>query len=175
MQESDVVTTIVDNETAQQNVARMAEKSGATVEVEEKADGFYLYITMTDAPEAQKVEQSASTPAGGPLVLVIPDEFMGRGDAELGNILIRGFFHTLGEVTPLPDTIIFFNSGVKLTVEGAPVLDDLKSLAEKGVEILACGTCLGHYELKDQIAVGEISNMYTIAETLLQAGKAVSL
>jgi len=37
----------------------------------------------------------------------------------LGQILIRGFFHTLGEVEPLPDTIIFFNSGVKLVVEGS--------------------------------------------------------
>ena len=100
---------------------------------------------------------------------------MGRGDAELGDILIRGFFHTLGEVEPLPDTIIFFNSGVKLVVEGSSALDDLKSLAEKGIEILVCGTCLGHYELKDKIAVGEVSNMYTIAEMMLGAGKVISL
>jgi selenium metabolism protein YedF len=100
---------------------------------------------------------------------------MGRGDEQLGQILVRGFFHALGEVQPLPDTIIFLNSGVKLTVTGSPVLEDLRALRARGVEILACGTCLGHYGLKEQIAVGEVSNMYAIAETLLNAGKVVSL
>jgi selenium metabolism protein YedF len=100
---------------------------------------------------------------------------MGRGDEELGHILIRGFFHTLGEVEPLPDTIIFLNSGVKLVVEGSPVLGDLVALCEQGIEVLACGTCLGHYGLKEKVAVGEVSNMYTIAETMLGAGKVVSL
>jgi hypothetical protein len=43
------------------------------------------------------------------------------------------------------------------------------------VEVLACGTCLGYYGLKKKVAVGEVSNMYTIAETMLSAGKVVSL
>jgi intracellular sulfur oxidation DsrE/DsrF family protein len=83
--------------------------------------------------------------------------------------------HTLSEVEPLPDTIIFLNSGVKLVAEGSPVVDDLRYLRGRGVEILACGTCLGHYELKDDVAVGEVSNMYTIAETLLGASRTISL
>jgi selenium metabolism protein YedF len=115
-------------------------------------------------------------PAAGPSVLVVPSEFMGRGEhEELGNILVRAFFHTLGEVEPLPQTIIFFNSGVKLTTEGSPVLEDLCALAGQGIEILACGTCLDYYGLKDKLAVGEISNMYTIAETMLGAGHLVKL
>ncbi len=176
MQESDVVTTIVDNETAQQNVARMAEKSGATVEVEKRDDGIYLHIArQTEAVEVAATEEPAAS-AVGPLVLVVSSEYMGRGEHdELGHILIRGFFHTLGEVEPLPDTIIFFNSGVKLVVEDSPVVDDLSSLVEGGVKILACGTCLGYYDLKDEVAVGVMSNMYTIAETMLGAGKVVSL
>jgi selenium metabolism protein YedF len=93
----------------------------------------------------------------------------------LGHILMRGFFHTLGEVNPVPDTIIFFNSGVKLVVEGSPVVEDLQTLADEAVRILACGTCLGTYELEDEVAVGEISNMYTIAETMLRAGRLVNL
>jgi selenium metabolism protein YedF len=100
---------------------------------------------------------------------------MGRGDDELGRILARGFFHALGEVTPRPDTIIFFNSGVKLVVQGSPVLEDLQALCGQGIEILACGTCLGHFDLKDKLVVGEVSNMYSIAEALLSAGKVVSL
>lgn len=176
MEESDVVTTIVDNETAQKNVARMAAKSGATVEVEKRDDGIYLHITrQIEAVEGAATEEPA-TSAVGPLVLVVSSEYMGRGEHdELGHILIRGFFHTLGEVEPLPDTLIFFNSGVKLVIEDSPVIEDLQVLDEEGVEILACGTCLEYYYLKDEVAVGVVSNMYTIAETLLQTGKVVSL
>jgi selenium metabolism protein YedF len=169
------VTTIVDNETAQANVTRLAEKAGATVIVEQKDDGVYLHITKKATTQVRPAPQQVGALVGGPLVLVIPSEIMGRGDEELGGILIRGFFHTLGEVEPLPDTIILFNSGVKLVIEDSPVLEDLQALAEGGVEILACGTCLGHYGLKERVAVGEVSNMYTIAETMLGARKVVSL
>ena len=113
---------------------------------------------------------------GGPLVLVVPSERMGRGEHdELGTVLIRSFCHTLGEVTPVPDTILLFNSGVKLVAEGSPVVEDLQALAARGVAILACGTCLGYYALKDKVVVGEVSNMYAIAEHMLGAGKVVTL
>jgi intracellular sulfur oxidation DsrE/DsrF family protein len=71
--------------------------------------------------------------------------------------------------------MILLNAGVKLTVEGSPVLEDLAGLERRGVEILACGTCLGHFGIKEKIAVGEVSNMYSIAETLLGAQKVVAL
>jgi selenium metabolism protein YedF len=175
LRESDVVITIVDNETALHNVTRMAEKSGAIVRTEERVDGIYLQITQEDTPLEEIIPQVTGASEAGPLVVTIPSEIMGRGDAELGHILIRGFFHALGEVEPLPDTIIFFNSGVKLVTQGSAVLEDLQGLCERDVEILACGTCLGHYELKDKVAIGEISNMYTIVETLLGAGKVIGL
>ncbi len=176
LQENESVTTIVDNETARQNVQRMAQGIGADVQVETREDGIYLHIARQPQTQAESQPAAGAAPASGPLVLVVPGEFMGRGDdPELGGILIRAFFHTLGEVEPLPDTIIFFNAGVKLVVEGSAVVEDLKALCGRGVKVLACGTCLGHFGLKDKIAVGEISNMYTIAETMLGAGKVVSL
>jgi selenium metabolism protein YedF len=89
--------------------------------------------------------------------------------------LIRSFFHTLGEVEPLPETILFFNTGVKLTCEGSQVLDDLRVLETKGIEMLVCGTCLGYFELTEKLAVGQVSNMYDIAETMLGAGTIVNL
>lgn len=177
LQESQQVVTIVDNETSQHNVTRMAQKGGCQVAVEEQEDGIYLHISQSDSLVEVAVPSTSdnSILPAGPLVLSIPDECMGRGDPELGQVLIRGFFHTLGEIQPLPDIIVFFNSGVNLVVQGSPVLEDIRSLSKRGVEILACGTCLGHYDLKDRVAVGEVSNMYTIAETLLGAGKTISL
>ncbi len=169
------VVTLVDNETAERNVARMAKKAGATVVVEEQEEGGVRLHITSPAPTEEDVEEPTAQ-AGEPLVLLVSSEFMGRGEHdELGHILMRGFFHALGEVHPVPDTIIFLNSGVKLVVEGSPLVEDLQALVQGGVQILACGTCLSYYELQDALAVGEISNMYTIAETMLHAGKKISL
>ncbi len=111
----------------------------------------------------------------GPLVVAVSGDTMGRGDDELGQVLIRSFLHTLIEADPRPDTLIFFNSGVRLAVEGSQSLDDLRTLSGQGVQILLCGTCLGHFGLKERVDVGEISNMYAISETMLQAEKVINL
>jgi selenium metabolism protein YedF len=174
LQEEDEVVVIVDNDTSRHNVTRMAEKSGCEVKTETRADGTYLHIRKSGQAQAHE-EAAAGASADGPLVLAVSQDRMGHGDPELGAVLIRGFFHTLNEIHPLPQTIIFFNTGVHLVVENSPVLEDLRALQQQGVQILACGTCVGHFGLKEKVAVGEISNMYTIAETLLGAGKVVNL
>jgi selenium metabolism protein YedF len=171
------VTAIVDNDTAQHNVTRMAERAGYHVQTDVRADGVYLHIAQA-GPAAPAAETATPPDArrDGPRVVLVASEQLGRGEhAELGQILMRGFFHTLSEVKPTPDVLVFVNSGVKLVVEGSPVLEDLRALADAGVQLLACGTCLGYYQIKDKLAVGEVSNMYTIAETLLGAGKVVSV
>lgn len=130
--EENRVTAIVDGETARQNVTRMAEKQGCRVQAEEREDGIYLSITREGEAAEQARIAPGTLPAGGPLVVSVASEFMGRGDDVLGNILIRAFFHTLGEVEPRPDVLVFYNSGVKLAVEGSPVLEDLRDLEEGG-------------------------------------------
>jgi TusA-related sulfurtransferase len=102
LQESDAVTTIVDNETARSNVSRMAAKQGCQVDVEEREDGIYVHPTKAANGRAQRHHGTGRPRAGG---------YPGAR------------FHTLGEVEPLPQTIIFFNSG-KLVVEGSPVMED---------------------------------------------------
>jgi selenium metabolism protein YedF len=109
------------------------------------------------------------------VVVVFASDVMGRGNDELGAVLMRAFIHTLAEGASRPDTMIFMNTGVKLAVEGSEVLPDLKALAGKGAKILACGTCLGFFELKDRLGVGVVSNMYDIAEAMLGAGKLVQV
>ena len=121
------------------------------------------------------LQKGQAIPASGQIVLAISSDGMGQGDDELGRVLLRSHLHVLSEVTPRPDVLIFFNSGVRLAAEGSPALDDLSTLASRGVQILLCGTCLGHFELKDKVAVGEISNMYTITETMLRADRVVNL
>jgi selenium metabolism protein YedF len=173
--EADEVTTVVTSETSRDNVRRMAEKAGYQVAVEEGHGEYRLSIRRgaTAAPAPEPAGEAA--PAAGPLVLVVSDNKMGRGNQELGEVLVRGFFHTLGEVTPRPDMIIFFNAGVWLAIDDSLVLDDLQALELEGVEILACGTCLNYYGITDRLSVGVVSNMYDIAEAMLGAGKVVNL
>ena len=178
MRSDDELITVVDNDTAQHNVTRMAEKQGFQVRPETHDDGVYLHIARVDAsaPADAPATEPGPQMVEGATVLLVSSEAMGRGEhVELGNILMRAFFHTLGEAEPLPGTIIFLNSGVRLVAEGSPVLDDLTALATKGVEVLACGTCLDYYGLSDRLRVGLVSNMYTIAELLLNSGRQITL
>ena len=94
---------------------------------------------------------------------------MGEGDEVLGTLLMKGFIFALTQQDELPATILFYNGGAKLTCENAPTLEDVKSLEAQGVEILTCGTCLNHYGLADKLQVGGVTNMYVIAEKMLQA------
>jgi selenium metabolism protein YedF len=176
MQQQDQLVTLVDSEISVTNVSRMASRAGWQVNVVPQGEEYRIELAKGQVlaqPEPLAVGKVEA--ATGPLILTVSSDTMGRGDAELGNILIRAFFHTLGEVEPLPHTILFFNAGVKLACEGSAVLDDLRALENDGVEMLVCGTCLGYYELKDKLVVGQVSNMYDIAETMLTAGKVVNL
>lgn len=101
-------------------------------------------------------------------IMVISQNVIGN-DVALGEILMKSFFGVLAESDALPDTIIFYNSAVKLCVEEGQILDDIKLIESKGVEILSCGTCLGHYEMKEKLQVGKVSNMYDIVAKQMNA------
>lgn len=101
-------------------------------------------------------------------VLVISQDVIGN-DRPLGEILMKSFMGVLAESEDLPETIIFYNSGVKLAVEEGQILDDIKTIESKGVEVLSCGTCLGHYEMKEKLKVGKVSNMYDIVAKQMNA------
>jgi hypothetical protein len=73
----------------------------------------------------------------------------------------------------LPQKIVFYNSGVKLAVDGSPVIDHLRDLEKMGVELLLCATCVGHYSLGTKINTGTLSNMYSIAESLASSGNII--
>jgi selenium metabolism protein YedF len=173
------VVAIVDNETALENIRRMARGLGCAISEEKKNDGIYVHLEKTgaDPMSSQKdhSEKAYSCSTNGPRVLVLSQDVMGKGDDALGRILMKSFFHTLAETRPVPDTIIFFNSGVKLLVDGSEVIDDIKLLEQNGVAILACGTCLDYFKLKDRLIAGSISNMYDIKELMLSASSTINL
>lgn len=164
------VVTIVDNEAARDNVSRLGRNQGCEVTVEQKDDGIYL--TLKTAGDVPAKQQCAVTTG---IVLFIASDVLGRDDQQLGSYLMKSFLDTLGGLTSRPETIIFINNGAKLVTKDSPVLGELLQLEDLGVEILACGTCLSRFELSAKVAVGKVSNMYNIADTLLRAAKIVSL
>jgi selenium metabolism protein YedF len=167
-----VVTTIVDNAAAKENVAKLAAANGCGVSIEEKDAHYRIRITKGTPPAADAGKPVS--PAGAATVYLITRDTLGHGSEELGAILMKSFLYTLGESEPLPKAILLINSGVKLAVEGSPVLEYLASFAECGVQVLSCGTCLDYFQLKDRLAAGGVTNMYTIL-TELSAGKTITL
>lgn len=108
-------------------------------------------------------------------VIILNSEFMGKGDDILGLRLMGSFLRKLWAREDKPDVIVCYNSGVKLMAKGSSVLDALAGLQEAGVEILACGTCMGFYNLTDDIAAGRISDMEEIVSILLTADSVVTV
>lgn len=172
---ADVIVTMVDNEIAVQNLTRMAEKKGCGVRSEKLGEKeFKVTITVVDAALNQPVDTENVTcelPRTGKknTVVVISSKVMGHGGDELGTALMKGFIYALSQQETLPSTILFYNGGASITCEGSVSLEDLKSMEAQGVEILTCGTCLNFYGLTEKLAVGEVTNMYTIVEKMTGA------
>ncbi|WP_040683342.1 sulfurtransferase-like selenium metabolism protein YedF [Thermosinus carboxydivorans] len=166
--EQGIVTTIVDNAVAKENVIKFATANGYGVRVEEKDGHYYLAITKGQGTQAAGPASSpspAAAAAGGPVYL-LTNAALGHGSSELGDVLMKSFLFTLTEKEPLPRAVLLINSAVRLAVEGSPVLDHLRTLAAKGVTVRACGTCLDYFGLKEKLAVGEVTNMYTIVDEI---------
>lgn len=182
LEHQDDITVIVDNAMAVENVRRMGTTSGCAVDTEKKEDGsFHIHLSKKGegTPHGSKEKSSIepldySCPAAGPLVVVISADRMGRGDDELGYVLMRSFIHTLPTLEPLPETLIFYNTGVKLAVRDSEVIDDIKKIEASGVSILVCGTCLNYFGISSDLACGVVSNMYDIAATMAAAERLVT-
>ena len=169
MKEAGTVETHVDNETAVQNLTKLAESKNFKVKSEKLEDKHYVVTMEVTAPgaEAGGEEIPVCIPdRRGNTVYAFASNCMGVGNDELGATLMKGFIYAVSQLDELPKTMLFYNGGAKLTVEGSASLEDLKSLQAQGVEILSCGTCLNFYGLSEKLAVGEVTNMYSIVEKM---------
>jgi selenium metabolism protein YedF len=162
------LTVLVGDTAARENVSRLAAGKGYAVRVEEAQGGFSLVLT----PGTNPVEATGAA-VQGKTVAFISSDAMGSGSDELGRLLMKNFLFTLTELETAPDVLLFVNAGVKLTSEGSEALEALEKLACMGADIASCGLCLDYFHLKDKLAVGRVTNMLDIAETLQKAGRTV--
>lgn len=162
---------IVDNTIALQNLEKMAKQMGLDHQLEtinENKHIIRILVGDTAGEEARDVE--AAPNVSGKTVVVLSSDTMGSGDQDLGRVLMTGFVFALTELDRLPDKVLLYNSGVKLSVAGSDSLGDLQKLEERGVEILNCGTCLNFFNLTNELAVGSVTNMYEIVQSQMEAG-----
>lgn len=107
-------------------------------------------------------------------LIVIAREGMGSGPEELQTRLLKTWLRLLLENGFKP-TLAFYTEGVKLLVEGSPVLEELHALEERGVRLIACKTCLDHWNLAGQLKAGIIGGMGDIQAAQVLAEKVVTL
>ena len=188
-----IVEVLVDNEIAVQNLTKMAQQKGyGCASQKRKEQEYQVTLTVGEAQstggensgedkvadnekhnENESEDRIMCAPSKKTTLVVISSNTMGEGNPELGKTLLKGFIYALAQQDELPDQMLFYNGGAYLTCEGSPSLEDLKSLEEQGVEIRTCGTCLNFYGLTDKLQVGEVTNMYDIAERMSKADRII--
>ncbi|HOI17149.1 MAG TPA: sulfurtransferase-like selenium metabolism protein YedF [Geobacteraceae bacterium] len=168
----ETVQVIVDDGAPRENVTRFAAGRGYTVLETPFENGFALTIGCCETASAEQTTESA--PVRKTVILVTSNQ-LGNGAEELGCLLMKNFIITLLDLERLPDRMLFLNSGVLLTTEGSEVLEALEALGNRGVEILSCGVCLDFYHKKECLKVGAATNMFTTAESLMEADSVIRL
>jgi selenium metabolism protein YedF len=166
--QAESLVVVVDNDDARDNVTRFAQSRGCTVTVAAAGSCYHLTIQPPVGADPESCVMPAPAPAAVSRVVVFASDRMGEGDLALGENLMRAFCESLVQLE-MPQKLLFYNRGVFLTLKDSQVLPELKSLEEMGAGLLVCGACLDFYKVRERLAVGQVSNMFTILETQMQA------
>lgn len=175
LEHPDDIVILVDNEAAKQNVSRFLESQSYHAKIQ--ADGPDFKITGIRSKEQAQTDDKTVSQASAEqkIMAMVATDRIGFGDDDLGLKLMINFIKTLKEIQPDLWKLVFVNNGVKLTIAGSAVLEDLKALVKNGAQILVCGTCLTHFNLLDKKAVGETTNMLDIVVAMQMANKVINI
>lgn len=155
------LTVLVDNETAKNNLLKLA----GSLNLDSAAREEEALFAVTVIKGAEISEKQATKRK----VILVTAETFGRGSEELGTLLMKSFFYALSESDMPPEQIYLVNGGVKLACVDSAVLESLEGLQAQGVAIHSCGLCLDFFELKEKLIVGDVTNMYAIVDELTRA------
>jgi len=169
---------LTDNKTSFNNLCRFLKDNKADWQVSESNGVWSLTVTRQAGDIVQTKAEEYCTPTishfeKGNYIVAITSDKMGEGDDELGHLLISNFIKALKDLDKLPQHMVFYNKGVTLAVKDSPVIEHIKDLEKMGVEIHLCATCVNYYKIENNVAVGNLSNMYSIAEVMASAGNIV--
>jgi len=169
------IEVIVDNEAGRQNVSRFLKSQGFEVSVQEREGDFHVTGRREGWVEPEGIVAEKQDAEKKKIMVMVANNCMGHGDAELGSKLMVSFLKTIKEMGDELWRLVFVNNGVKLTIDGSEVLSVLKEYEKDGLHILVCGTCLTHFNLLDKKQVGETTNMLDIVTAMQLADKVINI
>ena len=177
-----VLEVVVDNSAARENVKRFVTSQGGVVDSVNEENGVITLMARVGDCDAETIEtddakNSETIPSSEDtegVSYIIGTASMGGGDEKLGVMLLTGFINNLPNVSPLPQSVFFYNGGVTYTSEGAETLETLITLEKKGVEIFTCGTCTEYHGITDKVRVGQLGNIYDLT-MIMQRNKVITL
>jgi hypothetical protein len=117
----------------------------------------------------------SDTPDKSSTVILITHDGMGNSEPPLQHKLMQTYLRLLDETGHLPAAICFYTDGVKLVVEGSPVLELLRALEAKGVLLLICQTCLNYFGLIEKVRIGIVGGMPDIIAAQWRAQKVITI
>jgi selenium metabolism protein YedF len=164
---------LVDNPASAENVKKFLSSRAFEVTVEREGADFRVRAVKGADSTCETAVQKLIGEDHKTLVVIARDK-LGSGDDQLGALLMLNFLKTLKEMGGTLWRLVFLNSGVKLTIAGADTLPAILELAQGGVSVLVCGTCLNHFGLLEKKKVGETTNMLDIVTSMQVAEKVVS-
>ena len=137
MTQPGVLEVLVDNEIAVQNLSRMASGHHLASRAEKRGENLFAVMMnvtepLSDTP-AEEPEMACMPDQRGDFVVAVDTDVMGRGSEDLGRTLMKGVLFAVSQLPQLPSTILFYNGGAKLSVEGSDSLEDLKNMEAQGV------------------------------------------
>ncbi len=109
------------------------------------------------------------------IVIAVPNNGMSSAEYELRQKLLSNFFNIAIKDSYLPHFMCFYGEGVKLLTKDSIIINELKEIENKGVKIISCKTCLGFYNLLDEIQVGSVGTMHDILDIMWKADKVLYL
>ncbi|MEJ2729409.1 MAG: sulfurtransferase-like selenium metabolism protein YedF [Deltaproteobacteria bacterium] len=169
------VRVVVDNAASQQNVQRFLESQGFQTALEQDGADYVVIGSCDAAPSAQPQPEPVPASDAKKIMVMCASDRIGYGDEALGLKLMINFLRTLKEMGNELWRLVFVNNGVKLTIEGSEVLEDLKAYEAAGLKILVCGTCLDHFHLLEKKQVGETTNMLDIVTAMQLSDRVINL
>lgn len=159
-----IITTIVDNEVSRDNVEKFGKSRGYDVAIGQ--DGIDFFIKLT--PNVEPAPEIGCKPMNySDRIILMTKDYLGEDSEELGRNLMKTFWVCMVEADVKPSKIYFINSSVKMVTKDSVHLENIKKLADIGVEIAACGICLDYFGVKEALGVGSITNMYAITDSIL--------
>ncbi len=176
--EGETLTVITDNQISFNNLTRFLNDNNTFFQVTEAEGIWTLSITKSSGNVPMTNAEEYCTPSiahfeKGNFIVAFTSDKMGDGDDELGKLLISNFIKALKDLNKLPESMVFYNKGVKLVSKDFEDIDHIRDLETMGVNILICATCVNYYKLEGKTGAGILSNMYSIAEVMASAGNII--